>query len=48
MTPDTTMAYRIAITAWQFMDTMPNADEERVGAFIDTFECHYDPEGGCA
>jgi hypothetical protein len=47
MTPDTTMTHRIALTSWQYMDTMPEVDEERIRTFIETFECHYDPEGGC-
>lgn len=45
--PDTEMPFRIAVTAWQFMDTVDAFDEERITTFIDTFECHYDPEGGC-
>ena len=47
MTPDTTMTHRIALTAWQYMDTMDEVDEERIRTFLETFECHYDPEGGC-
>jgi hypothetical protein len=48
MTPDTTMEHRIALTAWQYMDTMDEVDEERIVTFLDKFECHYDPEGGCS
>jgi hypothetical protein len=47
MTPHHTMASRIALTAWQFMDRMDEIDEERILAFVETFECHYDPEGTC-
>ena len=47
VTPDTTMEYRIALTAWQYMDTMDEVDEERIRTFLERFECHYDPEGGC-
>jgi hypothetical protein len=47
MTPDTTMEHRIALTAWQYMDTMDEVDEERIRTFLETFECNYDPEGGC-
>ncbi len=48
MTPDTTMTHRIALTAWQYMDTMDEVDEERIRTFLERFECHYDPEGGCS
>jgi hypothetical protein len=29
------------------MDRMDEVDEERIRTFLETFECHYDPEGGC-
>ncbi len=45
--PDPEIPQRIALTAWQFMDTMETFEEARVRTFIETFECHYDPEGGC-
>jgi hypothetical protein len=45
--PDNEMPYRVAITAWQFMDTMEEFDTDRLTTFIETFDCHYDPEGGC-
>ncbi len=47
MTPDDTMTPRIALTAWQFMDTMNEVDQDRINTFLETFECHYDPEGTC-
>jgi hypothetical protein len=46
-TPDSTMDQRIALTAWQFMDVLDEFDAERIQTFIDTFVCHYDPEGSC-
>jgi len=47
VTPHSTMESRIALTAWQFRDTIDEVDPERIQTFIDTFECHYDPEGTC-
>jgi hypothetical protein len=47
MSPHATMEHRIALTAWQFMDVLDEFDAERVQTFIDTFECHYDPENTC-
>lgn len=47
MSPDPTMEHRIALTAWQYMDTMEEVDRERIQAFFDAFECNYDPEGTC-
>jgi hypothetical protein len=47
ITPHSTMEPRLALTAWQFMDKLDEFDEERIMAFIDTFECHYDPEETC-
>lgn len=47
LTPHLTMEPRIALTAWQFMDVMDAVDKDRITAFIETFECHYDPEETC-
>ena len=47
MTPDDSMPVRIALTAWQFMDTMSELDQDRVNTFLEAFECHYDPEETC-
>lgn len=45
--PNTAIDHRIALTAWQFLDAFDEFDAERVSTFIDTFWCHYDPEGSC-
>jgi hypothetical protein len=45
--PDLSMPNRLALTAWQFMDAIDEFDKERVETFIETFQCHYDPEGTC-
>ncbi|HEY5640405.1 MAG TPA: DUF3105 domain-containing protein [Dehalococcoidia bacterium] len=47
MTPYTLMDSRIALTAWGYLDTFSEFDEARVRAFIETFECNFDPEGFC-
>ena len=47
MTSYSLMAERIALTAWGYLDTFEEFDEARVRAFIDTFECNFDPEGFC-
>ncbi len=47
MTPYTLMDSRIALTAWGYLDTFEEFDEARVRAFIETFECNFDPEGFC-
>ena len=47
LTPHLTMEPRIALTAWQFMDVMDAVDNDRITKFIETFECHYDPEATC-
>jgi hypothetical protein len=47
LSPDSTMEHRIALTSWQFMDVLEAFDADRVETYIDTFECHYDPEGTC-
>lgn len=47
LTPHLTMEPRIALTAWQFLDELDEPDAERIEAFIEAFECHYDPEGTC-
>jgi hypothetical protein len=47
MTPYPDMDHRIALTAWQHLDTLDSFDGERVRAFIDAFECYTDLEGFC-
>lgn len=47
MTPYGGMSERIALTAWQHLDTLDEFDEERVRMFIETFECRFDPENLC-
>ena len=47
MTSYSLMDRRIALTAWGYLDTFEEFDEARVRAFIDTFECNFDPEGFC-
>ncbi len=47
MTPYSLMHARIALTAWGYLDTFEGFDEARVRAFIDTFECNFDPEDFC-
>lgn len=47
MTPYATMDNRIALTAWQFLDTFDEFDALRVRTFINTFYCHTDLEGFC-
>jgi hypothetical protein len=47
MTPFPEMPDRIALTAWQYLDSFNEFDRERVELFIDTFECNFDPEGFC-
>ncbi len=47
MTPYSLMDTRIALTAWGYLDTFEEFNEARVRAFIDTFECNFDPEGFC-
>ena len=47
MTSYSLMERRIALTAWGYLDTFEVFDEPRVRAFIDTFECNFDPEGFC-
>ncbi|MEX0684116.1 MAG: DUF3105 domain-containing protein [Dehalococcoidia bacterium] len=46
-TPNPTIDHRIVLTAWQFMDSFEDFDADRINQFIETFECHYDPEGTC-
>jgi hypothetical protein len=41
------MDARIALTSWGYLDTFDEFDEARVRAFIETFECNFDPEGFC-
>ncbi len=47
VTPHSETESRITLTAWQFRDVMEEVDPERIQVFIDTFECHYDPEDTC-
>jgi hypothetical protein len=47
MTPYADMDYRIALTAWQYMDTFDELDTARVEAFITSFECKTDLERLC-
>ena len=47
MTPYAEMDRRIALTAWQFLDTFDEFDAQRVLTFIDTFYCHTNLEGFC-
>ncbi len=47
MTSYSLMDGRIALTAWGYLDTFEEFDEVRVRAFIDTFECNFDPEDFC-
>src|SRR3972149_3580844 len=47
MTPYGEMDHRIALTAWQFLDTFDEFDDQRVRTFIDTFYCPTDLEGFC-
>ena len=47
MTPYPAMDYRIALTAWQFLDGFDEFDAQRVRTFIDTFYCHTNLEGFC-
>jgi hypothetical protein len=47
MTPYALMDSRIALTAWGYLDAFEEFDEARVRAFIDTFECNFDPEHFC-
>ncbi|MCH7952795.1 MAG: DUF3105 domain-containing protein [Chloroflexi bacterium] len=47
MTAYSLMDRRIALTAWGYLDTFEEFDEARVRAFVNTFECNFDPEGLC-
>jgi hypothetical protein len=47
MTPYANMEQRIALTAWQFLDTFNDFDAQRVRTFVDTFYCHTNLEGFC-
>jgi hypothetical protein len=47
MTPYAEVEDRIALTAWQFLDTFDEFDAQRVVTFIDTFYCHTNLEGNC-
>ena len=41
------MEHRVALTAWQFLDTFDEFEAQRVGTFISTFYCHTNLEGFC-
>ncbi len=47
MTSYSLMDARIALTAWGYLDTFDEFDEARVRAFVNTFECNFDPENFC-
>ncbi len=47
LTPYAEMDSRIALTAWGYLDTFEAFDEARARAFIDKFECNFDPESFC-
>lgn len=47
MTPYSEMEERIALTAWQHLDTFDEFDQQRVATFLETFECRFDPENLC-
>ena len=47
MTRYANMEGRIALTAWQFLDTLDEFDAQRVRTFVDTFYCHTNLEGFC-
>jgi len=47
MTPYAAMDRRIALTAWQFLDSFDEFDAQRVRTFIETFYCHINLEGFC-
>ena len=47
MTPYSLMDNRIALTSWGYLDTFEEFGEARVRAFINTFECNFDPENFC-
>lgn len=45
MTPYLEMERRIALTAWQNLDTFDEFDQARIEAFIESFERKFNPEG---
>ena len=47
MTPYAEMESLIAMTAWRTLDSFDSFDGARVQAFIDSFECRFDPERAC-
>jgi hypothetical protein len=47
LTPYAEMDNRIALTAWQNLDSFDEFDEKRIEAFIKSFECKFDPENAC-
>jgi hypothetical protein len=47
MTPYSDMDHHIALTAWGFLATFDTFDQAHVQAFIDAFQCNFDPEHFC-
>lgn len=47
MTPYPDMDHHIALTAWGFLATFDTFDQAHVKAFIDAFQCNFDPEHFC-
>ncbi|MCH6555195.1 MAG: DUF3105 domain-containing protein [Chloroflexi bacterium] len=45
MAPYSGMEHPIALTAWRTLDAFDEFDEQRVQAFIDSFERKFNPEG---
>jgi hypothetical protein len=45
MVPYSGMEHPIALTAWRNLDAFDQFDEQRVQAFIDSFERRFNPEG---
>jgi hypothetical protein len=48
MTPYTEMDHRIALTAWGFLDEFDEFEQERIQAFLSTFECNFNVEKFCS
>ena len=45
MAPYSSMEHPIALTAWRTLDALDEFDEQRVQAFIDSFDGKFNPEG---
>ncbi|MCH8346663.1 MAG: DUF3105 domain-containing protein, partial [Chloroflexi bacterium] len=45
MAPYAGMEHLIALTAWRTLDTLDEFNEQRVQAFIDSFDRKFNPEG---